>query len=182
MSYLALLLAASLQVPQDTPPPMPPGMMPQDTAHVRMLRQQVEQRFGQVVQTQLQLNESQMQQLRAAMRAHQERRRDLNQRFMAVNQAIRGQMQPGVAANQDSLAKLLEAQSRLRVERVEQENQLERELTFLDPVERVRFMQMLRRFDDQVQEIVRRRQGMMGPMGPGGGMRRPWPPRMGPRP
>ncbi len=187
-AVIALALApaaAPAQQPmmeQDTPPPMRPGMM-QDTMRMRMLREQVERRFGQMVQQDLQLSEPQMQQLRGAMRAHQERRRQLAQRQMAVMQAIRFQMRPGIAADRDSLARLLDTETQLRVEHAQQEGQLERELGFLNPVQRARFMQMMRRFEDQVQEIRRRRmQQRMGGFGGPGTRPGPWRRPMGPPP
>lgn len=183
-TFLMLLLAAALpavaraQQPAatDTPPPMRPGMMgPMDTMRAQMLRAQIEQRFGQMVQQELQLGPQEMQQLRAAVRAHTERRRELAQRQQAVNQAIRGQMRPGIAADRDSLAKLLDAQTHLRVEHAQQEEQLERELGFLTPVQRARFMQMMRTFEQRIQEIRMRQLRQMQGMGPGPGPWRPGP-------
>ena len=155
------------------------GMMMQDTMRARMLRERIEQRFGQMVQQELQLTEPQMQQLRTAVRAHTERRRELAQRQQAVNQAIRFQMRPGIAADRDSLARLLDAQTHLRVEHVQQEEQLERELGFLTPVQRARFMQMMRTFEMRIQEI---RMRQMRGMGPGGPQQGPWGPRPDQRP
>jgi hypothetical protein len=157
----------------DTPPPMRPGMMG-DTGRAWMV-QRVERRFGQMVQQELQLTEPQMEQLRGAMRAHQERRRELGQRQQAVNQAIRFQMRPGIAADRDSLARLLDAQTHLRVEHVQQEEQLERDLGFLTPVQRARFMQMMRTFEQRIQEIRMRQMRQGQGMGPGPG-------QFGPRP
>jgi hypothetical protein len=190
----ALPLAVRAQQPMtpgamsaDTPPPtwrgmmrpgmMRPGMMADDTMRARMLREQVEQRFGRMVQQELQLTEPQMQQLRGAVRAHTERRRELAQRQQAVNQAIRYQMRPGIAADRDSLARLLDAQTRLRVEHVRQEEQLERELGFLTPMQRARFMQMMRTFEQRIQEIRMRQMRQMQGMRPGepGPWRRPEP-------
>jgi hypothetical protein len=156
---------------------MRPGMMADDTMRARMLREQIEQRFGRMVQQELQLTEPQMQQLRGAVRAHQERRRELGQRQQAVNQAIRYQMRPGIAADRDSLARLLDAQTHLRVEHVQQEEQLERELGFLTPVQRARFMQMMRTFEQRIQEIRMRQMRRMQGMGPGGPQPGPWGPR-----
>jgi hypothetical protein len=187
----ALALAqqpASPPMSVDTPPMRPgmrrPGMMGQgrmmdDTGRAQMLRERVEQRFGQMVQQELQLTEPQMQQLRVAVRAHTERRRELAQRQQAVNQAIRWQMRPGIAADRDSLDRLENTRTHLRVEQAQQEEQLERELGFLTPVQRVRFMQMMRTFEQRIQEIrmrqMRRMQGVgqePGPFGPRP-MRRP---------
>ncbi len=192
--FAALPLAVRAQQPvapgamgADTPPPMRPGMMRpgmmrpgmmmQDTMRARMLREQIEQRFGQMVQQELQLTEPQMQQLRGAVRAHTERRRELGQRQQAVNQAIRYQMRPGIAADRDSLARLLDAQTHLRVEHVQQEEQLEHELGFLTPVQRARFMQMMRTFEQRIQEIRMRQMRQMQGMGPEGPQPGPWGPR-----
>lgn len=182
----ALPLVARAQQPVNPPmiadsAPMRPGMM-QDTMRARMLRERIEQRFGQMVQQELQLTEPQMQQLRGAVRAHTERRRELAQRQQAVNQAIRFQMRPGIAADRDSLARLLDAQTHLRVEHVQQEEQLERELGFLTPVQRARFMQMMRTFEMRIQEIRMRQMRQMRGMGPGGPQQGPWGPRPNQRP
>jgi hypothetical protein len=172
----------------DTPPAWRPGMgrqrmmrpgMGGDTARARMLREQIEQRFGQMVQQELQLTEPQMQQLHAAMRAHQERRRELAQRQQAVNEAIRYQMRPGIAADRDSLSRLLDAQTHLRVEHAQQEEQLDREVNFLTPVQRARFMQMMRALEQRIQEIRMRQMQRMGPGGPQQGQ---WGPRPNQRP
>ena len=155
---------------------MRPGMgagmgqgMAGDTSRQRMLRGQVEQRFGQMVQTELQLNDGQAQQLKTVMQAHRDRRRVLAQSEMTVQRAIRGQMQPGVAANQDSLNRLLDNASRLRLERAQQDQQFERDLTFLTPVQRARFLMMVRNLEDKVQDLRRHRAQGAG-MGMGMGM------------
>jgi hypothetical protein len=164
---------------QDTPPPAWRRGMTMDTARQRLLREQVQQRFGLMVQRQLRLTEPQMTQLRSAMRAHTERRRELGQRETGVRQAILDQMQPGRPADQDSLNRLLQTAGRLRVERAEQEQRLERELNFLDPVQRTRYLMMLKAFEERVQDIRRRAMGagagMGGGMGQGLQPRRPFP-------
>ncbi len=167
-------------------PPMQPGMRrpvmepgPMDSMRAQMLRGQIEQRFGQMVQQELQLSEPQMQQLKAAVRAHTERRRELAQRQQAVNQAIRWQMRPGIAANADSLSRLEDARAHLRVEHAQQDEQLERELGFLTPVQRFRFMQMMQTFEQRIQEIRMRQMRRMQGMGPEPG---PFAPRPNQRP
>ena len=156
----------------DTPPPAAwgPGMMegpggPRgDPERMRELRQRIEERWGQMVQQELQLNDQQMQRVRTATRAHMDRRRDLMRRRMDLERAIGQQMQPGVAANNDSLGHMLDAMGRLRVEDAQSDEQLNRDLSFLAPVQRARFFMMQRRFEDRMREIRGRRD--MGPMRP----------------
>jgi len=178
-TLLALVMAgataASAQQPERampiTPEPeslryLPPAPGP-DPERARALRQQIEERFGTMVQARLELTEPQMQQLRVAMRANQDRRRDLMRREMDIRRNMQRQMQPGVAANNDSLAQLLDQQGRLRVELAQSDEQFRREVGFLPPVKQVQLMQMMRNFEERVQDISRRR----GPGGPGGDRR-----------
>jgi Spy/CpxP family protein refolding chaperone len=160
-------------MPADTPPASAwsPGMMPGpdgrrgDPERMRELRQRIEERWGQMVQQELQLNDQQMDRVRTATRAHMDRRRDLMRRRMDLERAIGQQMQPGVAANNDSLGRMLDAMGRLRVEDAQSDEQLNRDLSFLTPVQRARFFMMQRRFEDRMREI-RERRGM-GQMRPG---------------
>jgi Spy/CpxP family protein refolding chaperone len=168
-----LTAAASAQNPpparQDTLPP--PGWQPgpgpgPDFERVRELRRRVEEQWGRMVQTELQLNDQQMDRLRAAMRANQDRRRDIERREMDLQRAIEGQLQPGVAANQDSLNRLLNALAQARGSRAQSDQQFMRELDFLTPVQRARLLFMMRRFEERIGEI-RRRFREAGPGGPG---------------
>ena len=166
----------------DTPSPemWGPGMRGRrddfrgDPQRMQQLRQQIMERWGQRVQEELQLNDQQMDRVRAATRAHMDRRRDLMRRRMDLERAIGQQMQPGVAANSDSLGRMLDAMGRLRVEDAQSDELLNRDLSFLTPVQRARFFMMQRRFEDRVREIRMRR---MGPMGPDGMDGRPGGPR-----
>jgi len=175
----------------DTPPPAMwgpgmrggPGGYRGDPQRMQQLREQIMERWGQMVQQQLQLNDQQMDRVRTATRAHMDRRRDLVRRRMDLERAIGQQMQPGVAANSDSLGHMLDAMGRLRLEDAQSDEQLNRDLSFLTPVQRARFFMMQRRFEDRMREI-RARRGM-GPMGPGrmDGRRGDGPPRtQGPPP
>jgi Spy/CpxP family protein refolding chaperone len=139
-----------------------------DQERLRMLRMQIEQRWGRMVQQQLQLDDQQMDRLRTAIRANQDRRRDLMRRQADLERAIGGQMQPGVAANSDSLNRMLEGMGRLRLEHAQSDQQFMRELGFLTPVQRARFFMMQRRFEERMREIRRR-----GPGGPGAPGARP---------
>jgi len=161
---------AGQAMPADTPPPFEPGMGPGGMGNperMQALRMQVEQRWGRMVQTQLQLNDEQMGRLRQAMRANQDRRRDLGRRQMDLRLAIGQQLQPGVAANQDSLNRLMDAMGRIGVERAQSDQQFMRDLQFLTPVQRARLFVMQRAFEQRIQGIIRQRAGRQGMPGDG---------------
>jgi hypothetical protein len=158
---------ASQNPPTDRPPateslPMRRPMMgPRpgfqgDPERMQALRRQIEERWGRVVQQELALSDQQMERVRAATRAHQDRRRDLGRRRADLERGIQGQMQPGVAANQDSLDRMLEAMARLRVQDAESDEQLNRDLGFLTPVQRARYFMMARRFEERLRAIRQR--------------------------
>ncbi len=175
-------------VGQDTPPgpgmvrpPFRPEM--QDRERVMRFQQQIEERFGRMVQVELNLNDQQMDRLRTAMRGNQDRHQDLNRREQDLHRAIGEQLQPGVAANQDSLGRMLDAALQTRVSHVQSDQQFNRDLAqFLTPVQRARLVIMMKRFEERVGEIRGRvgrqmqGQGMAPGMQPGPMMRRPRPP------
>jgi len=174
---------------QDTPPG--PGMMRppfrpemQDRERVMRFQQQIEERWGRAVQDQLNLNDQQMDRLRTATRANQDRHQDLNRREQDLHRAVGEQLQPGVAANQDSLSRMLDALLQTRLAHVQSDQQLNRDLGFLSAVQRARLFIMTRRFEERVGEIRGRMQGRMpGQPGPMPMMRRQRPgPGPGPGP
>src|SRR4051812_29839105 len=160
--------------------PPPGGMMPGDSARPGMgqgmmgpdgqggpgdprameMRQRVEARFGQMVQQELQLSDQDMQHVRESMRANQDRRVAFMRREQDMRRAIQAQLQPGQAANNDSVARMTEAMGHLRVERAQSDEQMVRDLGFLPPVKRARLLNMMQRFEQRVQEI--RQRSMMG--------------------
>jgi Spy/CpxP family protein refolding chaperone len=167
---------------QDTPPG--PGMMRppfrpemQDRERVMRFQQQIEERFGRMVRVELNLNDQQMDRLRTAMRGNQDRHQDLNRREQDLHRAMADQLQPGVAANQDSLGRMLDAALQTRVSHVQSDQQFNRDLAqFLTPVQRARLVIMMKRFEERVGEIRGRMQGPMpGQPGPMPMMRRPRP-------
>ena len=163
MSGVAPLVA---QNPPAAPPPpsrdtadgFEPAMrgMMGDPQRMQQMRMQVEERFGRMVQSELQLNEQQMTQLRTAMRANQDRRRDLMRREMDLRRAVDTQLTPGVAANNDSLTRMMNQLSQLRVQQAQSDDQFQRDLGFLTPVQKARFLRMSQRLQERMQEVRRR--------------------------
>ncbi len=135
---------------------------------MRQRRGQLEQRFRrqleQVVRTRLGLTDSQMDQLRAVNQRYIAERRGLGARERQLRQALRAELQPGVAADQAHVGALMDsllAQQRARLDLVQRE---QHDLSaFLTPVQRVRYYAL----QEQIRRRVERmRQGQRPPPAP----------------
>jgi hypothetical protein len=148
-----------------------------------LLRAQIEQRFAERVKVQLGLSDEQMGRLQAAVQADRDRRMQVRSREVDLRRALAEQMRPGVAANQDSVSRLLDALAANHVARDELEQQEQQELSqFLTPVQRTQLLFMRQQLQQRIQTIFEGRWrapgGRQGPMGvpprggrPGPGLR-----------
>jgi hypothetical protein len=168
-----LAVGAVAQVPPE--PQAPRGALrlrmarqrPQNPDRAAAIRAQIEARWGQRIQTELELNDQQMDRLRTATRANEDRHRDFNRREADLMRGVVEQMRPGVAANQDSLGRMLDALAGVRVQRAQSDQQELRELgQFLNPVQRARLLLMRRQLMDRI-ELIRRGAVPGAGMGPG---------------
>ena len=150
---LGLVLLASPLWAQQRPPA--PG--------AEALRQQVMQRFLETYRNQAGLTPDQDRRFREVFRRSLDQRRDLQRREQEMWRALEGQMRPGLAANPDSVTRLLDAVMAQRAALVEQARSEQREYAqFLTPVQRGQLVLMVERFQQQVEGIVRRRMEMQG--------------------
>lgn len=139
------------------------------------LERQVRQRIAAVVKERLELTDAQAQQLQAVEGRSELRRRDLMQREMRLRRDLRQQLSPGVAADQQRVASLLDQIMAVHRERVAITEQEQRELArFLTPVQRAKYLglqgELRRRIEGMRQrgEAMRRRDGVRPPpRGPG---------------
>jgi hypothetical protein len=171
------LLVAGGAVAQNPPQGQSPAQSPDSTMPFRgrmmggrggfrgprsqQLRAQIEQRFGQRVQTELGLTDQQMDRVRTAERNSRDRHQALNDREQDLRRAVGQQLKPGVAANADSLSRLLEAIAANHVSRAQEEQQEMRDLAqFLTPVQRARLLIMRQALMQRVQAI---REGRWNP-------------------
>src|SRR5207245_5097153 len=160
---LALALPAlEAQTPSDT----------SGDAEAEQLRQQIRQRWNARVRQELNLSDDQAARLQGTEQKFTQQRVDLAQRQRAINEALRGQLRPGVAANSDSVPRLSGARDRNRAALAEIERNENREAAgYLTPVQQARYQMMreqLRRRIQEIREQRRRRGEMMGPRrGPG---------------
>ena len=145
---ISLLLALVL-VPAGVAAQAPP-----DPPRSPMLRRELEQRFATQMREQLQLTSEQETKVRGIMSGYAEKRRDLESDERAMRQALNFQLRPGIAANPDSVGKLVDAISAARVSYAKLIQDEMRELGgVLDPVQRGQLFLMRDRLLQRVQEL-----------------------------
>jgi len=132
------------------------------------LQQQVMQRYMQSYRQQAGLSDDQFRQFTEMTGRAFSQRAELREQERALWQALEEQMRPGVAADADSLTKLMDDIVEIQNEIVETERENQEELAkFLTPVQRAQLMLSQRRLQMNIEEIMRqRREG-----GGGGGIR-----------
>jgi hypothetical protein len=117
------------------------------------LRHRIEERFSSRVQEQLGLTNEQTTKLRATSQTYGARRRELRERERGLRSALSAQLQPGVAANQDSVARLTDAMIELKLASAQAARDEMKEVSkYLTPVQRARLYVMRERFHHRVKE------------------------------
>jgi hypothetical protein len=160
--WLALSIAAA--TPLAAQNPVDSGVTA-DSTQLETLRQEVLDRYRTRAHEVLGLNPDQAVRFDSAQSHAWGQRRPLMIERRRINQALQGQMQPGVAANPDSVSKLLDARRRVTQSLFQVDDQEDHELAgFLNPVQRARYQEFRQRFRERVAEAVRNnRPGMMRP-------------------
>jgi hypothetical protein len=159
---LLVLMVSPVLAQQGPPPGAGPG-----GPGAEALRQQVMMRFLQAYRSQAGLTPDQDRRFTEIFRRSAEQRRALQERQQQIWQALEGQMRPGIAANADSVAKLLDAIVAQQAAMVEQTRSEQRDYAqFLTSVQRGQLVLMTERLQQQVQDVIRRRMEMR----PGGRM------------
>ena len=132
------------------------GAQRADTASIRAdsLRHRIEERFAARAQEQLGLTNEQTAKLRATSQQFGARRGELRTRGQRLREALAAQLRPGIAANQDSVAKLTDAMIELRMAEAQASREEVREQSkYLNPVQRARLYVMRERFAHRVKEV-----------------------------
>jgi hypothetical protein len=138
-----------------------------DPARAERLRQQVEQRFGERLKEELGLTDEQASKVRVSLAGLAARRRGMEQDERRMRQALAAQLRPGVAANSDSVAKLVDALTEHRVAYAQTFRDEMRELsTILNPVQRGQYMMLRDRLMQRAQEIMQNRAAAAGGQAP----------------
>lgn len=146
---------------------------PRDTVTAQRraaLERQVRQRIAAVVKERLDLTDAQAQQLQEADGRSEQRRRDLMQREMGLRRDLRQQLSPGVAADQQRVASLLDQIMAVHRERVAITEEEQRDLArFLTPVQRAKYLGLQGELRSRIEgmrqrgEAMRRRGGVRPP-------------------
>ena len=144
MRYRHLLTLAILCAPLS--PLAAQGQDPERNRRADSLRERIEQRFAARVQEELGLNNDQAARLRATSETFGTRRRELRGRAHQLREALKQQLQPGVAANADSVTRLTDALVELKLTSAQAAREEMREYAkFLTPVQRARLLVMRER-------------------------------------
>lgn len=145
------------------------GAQRADTTSVRRdsLRHRIEERFAARAQEELGLTNEQTTKLRATSQQFGGRRGQLRSRGQQLRDALTAQLRPGIAANQDSVAKLTDAMIELRTAEAQiSRDEVKEQSKYLNPVQRARLYVMRERFAHRVREVHGQR-GEMGKHGRG---------------
>lgn len=144
---LALAVAPAAGAAGQNPPPM----------REALLRQVVE-RFIITVSEQAGLDAEQAERFRGDVESSFAGRREREQRERQVWRALESQMRPGVAADADSVARLLDALVALRNEDHDAfVSEMEGFATYLSPVQRAQVAMAFERLRRNVEDMIRRR-------------------------
>jgi hypothetical protein len=114
----------------------------------------IEQRFAAQIKAELGLSEEDGAGVQRILVASAERRRQMEQEERAAQRALRDQLRPGVAAQTDSVVKLLDRLTTLRVAFAQAARDEMRELgAVLSPVQQAQFLLMRDRMMARAQEL-----------------------------
>lgn len=126
-----------------------------DPVRAQRLRLMIEQRFAERLREELGLTDDQTGRLRVAMASLAARRRVMEQDERRMRQALAAQLRPGVAANTDSVARLVDAITNQRVLYAQTLKDEMRELSaILNPVQRGQYLLARDRIMQRIQEAV----------------------------
>jgi Spy/CpxP family protein refolding chaperone len=153
MAWALLLVAAPALGAQ--------GKSPADTGRAAMM-----QRMETHMKKELGLTDDQAAKFHATHERFFPQHRDVMERGRAIREGLRTQLQPGVAANADSVRKLLDARQQNRAAMTQLERDMDRELAgYLTPVQRARLEMM---HEHMMMHRGRGREPHGGNMRPGG--------------
>jgi len=126
------------------------------------LIQIIRARWHVYVTNQLQLSPDQSAKLQATEDKFDGMRRPIQRRQVEIARALNAQLQPGVAADNDRVTKLLAEQQENRGKLQDLDRQQEAEMAgYLTPVQRVRYQRQRELFRQRVQRILEGRPGRL---------------------
>ncbi|MFI5235526.1 MAG: hypothetical protein ACHQXA_07445 [Gemmatimonadales bacterium] len=120
----------------------------------RAMLQQIEEAFLRRANEELGLRPEQTQKLRATAERTFRRRREIETETQRLHRLLAGELRPGIAANQDSVARLTDSLVALRVAYAQVYQDEQAEMTkYLTPVQRAQYYVLRERLLQRVQEV-----------------------------
>ena len=161
MKHIAVMLLG-LALPLAAQQPLDSGGAPVPPRQMQQLRQMVLERWRERVRSELKLTDDQATKLRATEEKFAAQRREIAQRQQQVQAALRGQLQPGVAANADTVRMLMDERTHNRTAMAELERQEDAEIGgYLSPVQHARYQLLRQELQDRIAELRRERRQRM---------------------
>jgi Spy/CpxP family protein refolding chaperone len=163
MSYGRLSLVAVLALVGSAQP-----MLAQDSSTARRpgaaeMRARIEARFTERVKTELGLTDEQTARLKEVAGGWYDKRHAMEGEERELRQALAGQLRPGVAANSDSVSRIVDQLLDLKVKYAESYREENRQLGFLTPVQRAQYYSLRERLLDALKQARQmRRAGANG--------------------
>jgi Spy/CpxP family protein refolding chaperone len=132
-------------------------------AQAERLRERIRERWNFQVRRQLDLTDEQATKLQATEEKFFQRRREVMQRQRLVLQGLRRQLEPGAAADADSVRRLMDARAanRTAIEQLDR-NEDKEMAAYLSPVQRARYQLMRQRLQERIGEMRRQRLRRLG--------------------
>ena len=160
--WLALSVAAATTLAAQNPAD---SGMAGDSVHLESLRQEVLDRYRTRAHELLGLSADQAVKFDSAQSHAWAQRRQYMLDRRRINMALQAQMRPGVAANSDSVSKLLDAGRQVTRSLFKVDDGEDREMAgFLSAVQRAQYQEFRQRFRERIAEAVRNnRPGIMRP-------------------
>lgn len=170
----ALMLATTLplvaQQPEDS------AATPSNGAEAQQLRKQIRQRWYEHVRTTLALSDEQATKLQGTEQRFEEQRQPLRARQREINQTLNGELAAGTP-NQERVKQLVNERQENQRKLQDLNRSEDREMQgFLTPVQRARYQEERRKFQERVAEVVRHRREARRQLPgrePRGGVRKP---------
>lgn len=146
---LLILLPGALSAQGNRQTPPPGGFSPLSSAD--SLRAMIQDRFSRQVRQQLGLTEAESDRMRGTLLDWFIKRHNLGIDESRLKSSLAYQMRPGVAADQDSVAKLMDALLLLKVRQAQTYRDELKDLSYLTPLQRAQFFLMRERLLEAIQ-------------------------------
>jgi Spy/CpxP family protein refolding chaperone len=146
------------------------GVVPSGQA--QQLRQRIRQRWNEHVRTTLRLNDEQTTKLQGTEQRFEQQRQPLRARQREITATLNGELAAGTP-NQERVKDLVNERQENQRKLQEINRSEDREMqAYLSPVQRARYQEERRRFQERVAEVVRHRREARQGLGPRGGARK----------